>query len=175
MSIKFVDDKSAKAGNYGKIGLRQHKAKMPDSIPSSDFPKMFRIKGAKTKRVRFGGVMSRDKMDRVQFKEENIDMAGFGSSKADDQEFRGQRHMVYNPFSNSAGYVAQVGGFNEGGDKTLPKKKEKNAIIPARFRIGKKNRKSHLPMSIPEPDPFEEQLKTTDMAKPVRSGVFIRS
>ena len=174
-SLRLVDDSSAKGGNSGKIGLRQNMMKMPDTVPKSDFPKEFQIKGKSAREMKKSLVMTMDKMKKVQFKEEQIDMSGFGSSKADDQEYRGKRRVQYNPFANSAGFVANVGGYNEGGSQNVPKKKEKNFIVKPRFRIGKRNKKSNLPVVINEPDPFEEQLKTTDFAVPVRSGVTIKS
>ena len=147
MPIKFpmkqVDDTSAKAGNFGKVGLRHNKIKMPENIPAGDFPKEFNIKGKSAKEVKKGSVASMERMNQVKFKEANPDLAGFGAGKLDNQPFRGNRRMQYNPFGENTGFAAQVGGLNEGGDQDVPKKKEKGeAIISARFRLGRRNRKS---------------------------------
>ncbi len=179
--VKFpiikTDDIIAKSGNAGKLGVRMDtnlRVKMPDIVAQGDFPKSFSLKSRTGKSKRTGSLLSRTKYEQTKFKEQQIDVAGFEAGKVDNYNFRGKGALRYNPFANAAGDISQTGGYNKGGDEDFQHRKDKDVIINPRFKLGKKNRKSHLPQTIRQPNPFPNVLQPDKhLSKP--GGFYIRS
>jgi len=164
--IKFpiiqTDDIIAKAGNAGKLGVRMDtnlRVKMPNIVGQGDFPKSYSLKSKARKGKKTGSLLSRSKYEQTKFKEQQIDVGGHEAGKVDDFNFRGKSALRYNPFANAAGDISQTGGYNRGGDEDFKNRKDEDVIINPRFKLGRKNRKSHLPQTIRQPNPFPNVLQ----------------
>jgi len=176
-TVPGTNDIISKSGNAGKLGIRidnKLSKQMPDFVKQGDFPKSFSVKSRAYKGKGTGSFLSRTKFEQTKHKETQIDIAGFEAGKVDDYNFRGKGALRYNPFANAAGEISQTGGYNAGGDEDYKNKKDKDVIINPRFKLGRRNRSSHLPQQIRNPDPFPSVL---DPDKEVRKpgGFVIRS
>lgn len=117
----------AKGRENGKIGLRYDKKVLPDTLPNEDFPNEYRIKATNFSRSdRHENVVSQTDMERVKFKEENLDIAGMEAGRINDFAFRGKARMVYDPFANAIGSISDNAGYNRGSIEEFSQKKEPN-------------------------------------------------
>ncbi len=178
--IKFPIAKTmdviSKANNAGKIGVLQDtnlRVKMPDFVKQGDFPQNASVRSKQSRIKSTGSLLSRKKYEETKYKETQIDIAGFEAGKVDDFNFRGKGSLKYNPFANAAGHISQVGGHNKGGDEDNNSKDKENIINP-RFKLGKRNPRSHLPQTINQPNPFPNQLEPDSYLKKP-SGFRIKS
>jgi len=175
--VSKTNDIISKAKNAGHLGIRVDKnlkKKMPDFVGQGDFPSTYNLKSKKRKDKKSGSLLSRTKYEQTKHKESQIDIAGYEAGKVDDFNFRGKGALKYNPFANSAGEISQTGGYNKGGDEEFQHKKDKDEIINPRFKLGRKNRKSHLPQTIRQPNPFPNILNPDGQLKK-SSGFIIKS
>tara|TARA_R100000388_G_scaffold89849_1_gene70841 strand:- start:467 stop:1006 length:540 start_codon:yes stop_codon:yes gene_type:complete len=146
MSFKSKElfDTIAKGTESGKLGLRFNLQTIPNVLPNDDFPSGSRIRSKKTTTSNLHkNIMSQDDMERVKFKEENLDIAGFESSKVNDFAFRGKQPLKFDPFANAIGSISDSGGKNGGSLEEYENKKEPvrrqqiNASAQKFIRIGK--------------------------------------
>lgn len=135
----------ARGRENGKIGLRFDLKGLPDTLPNEDFPNQFGIRAAKSRAdvVRHENVVSQTDMERVKFKEENIDIAGMEAGRVNDFAFRGKARMVYDPFANAVGTISDDSGYNAGSieqfsqKKEIDERKQNNPSAQKFMRVGK--------------------------------------
>ena len=153
-----LDDTISKGSNGGRIGLfTDHlgiKKEMPNIVPTQDFPKSYNLRSRRAKFKKTGGVLSRIKYEQTKFKEEQVNMSGFESSKINNFEFQGEKPLVYNPFAQNAGSISEMGGYNKGGAEEYSQIKHKDEVLPVDYELDKKSKVSGFRMIVnPEKEP----------------------
>ena len=149
------------ATEYGRLNLNQEQfpsmTKQPIKLFEDTYEFVIKnskpLKAGKKYRGSKRRVASRNVFDIMKFKDHKVDYCGLGSSKLDEKSFRGDKRLVYNPFLNSVGDIANFSGKNSGGDQDFQFKPIMETA-GTKYKIigGKKNKQ------IGQPNPFPEQL-----------------
>jgi len=110
------------------------------------------LRSTKKKHKGLKKVLERCVFDIMVLKENNPDYSGLGSMKLTDKAFRGEKRMVWDPFSNSIGQVSTASGHNAGGDSDFKNRPVQESATAKHQIIGSKKNKQ-----IAQPDPFPRQ------------------